>query len=550
MLFSCIVEDLPPAFAESASFDVLIKNGTVYDGISEEARKADIAIRGDRIAAMDDLSQASAPKVIDATGLIVAPGFIDIHTHSDFNPFLNRDSPHKILQGVTTEVAGNCGMSAVPAPTNVHEEIRRIWAREGVLLPGKLPGWQSVAEYVFALESAGLRANLAFLAGHGNIRQAVIGLRPSPAERGEIEEMTEILKQALAEGALGLSLGLTYIPGIYASQEELEALARAVKDADALLAVHMRSEGKNLIPSIQETIGLAGKTGARVEISHLKAAGVKNWPSIGEALRLIEEARAKGLEIYADAYPYEASYAELGVVLPNEIYGAPNRLELIRDPALRPQSLAVVRDNFAKNGVETRRIVIAETHLPEHRRFEGKSLDTIAKEENRDALEILFDVLARENFEASGFSFSQNPEIVKQVLSQSYVSVGSDNVADFARKPHPRVFGTFPRFLEWTREGNPAGLGEAVARMTYLPAKVLGLVERGRLVEGAFADVVIFDLAKIAAPATYEEPTRYAEGMEYVIVNGKLAVERGEILPTLSGQVLRSRRKGSPVTRA
>ncbi len=534
-------------YAQDEYFDVLIKNGTVYDGFSDHGRRWDIGIRDGKIAALGDLSGGRGKTEINAAGLTIAPGFIDIHTHSDFNPFLNSQSLHKIYQGVTTEVVGNCGMSAAPVFGRHEKEIQGVWLREGVVIPENI-SWQSVEEYAHALESRGLITHFALLVGHGNIRSAVMGFEPRKATEGEILQMRKLLRESLEQGALGFSLGLCYLPGIFADESEILALAEETKSAGGILAVHMRSEGKKLIESLEEILAVTRKTRVPLEISHLKAAGVRNWGKINQAFSLIELARKEGLVVWADAYPYAASAAELGVILPDEIYQSPERLKILSDSGKRDEVKRKITEEFEKNGTSLTRVVIAKTNLPAHQAYEGRSVADIAEAVHRDPLDVLIDLLAEENFQISAFFFSQNPEIVKRVIQKEYVSIGSDNIADFGPKPHPRVYGTFPRVIEkLVREEKLLSLGEAIRKMTSLPAAVLGLEKRGSLSLDYYADIVIFDLKEFKSEASYENPARLAQGMKYVLVNGKVVLEDGKGTGVLAGQVLR-RKKGSVVT--
>ncbi|HNV85498.1 MAG TPA: D-aminoacylase [Candidatus Omnitrophota bacterium] len=528
-------------YSQEKKFDLIIRNGTVYDGTGGEARHADLAILGERIAGIGDFSGVPAAKVIDARGLVVAPGFIDIHTHSDFNPFLQPGSPHKLLQGVTTEVAGNCGMSAAPLIGDMREKVFEVWQREGVAIPEHVPTWDSVGEYLEALERAGLLTNFVFLVGHGNLRWSVMKDASRKASPEESKEMEGLLRQSIAEGAFGLSLGLVYLPGTYAGKDELIGLAKTLKESDSLLTVHMRSEGRRLIESVDEVLEIAEASGTRLEISHLKAAGFKNWQKIDPALRRIEDAKQKGFEVFGDVYPYEAAFAELGVILPEEIYEAPDRVALLKNPEKRSELKRLTQKELDESGSIPEQFMIAAVKLSKHKSYEGKTLAEIAKMEGKDPLDALFDLLAEENFLVSAFSFSQDPAVVKHIAQKEYVSIGSDNMSDFGPKPHPRTYGTFPRFLQWVRDGKVVPLSDAIRKMTGLPADVLGLSDRGRIREGEYADIVIFDLAKIESPATYEDPKEYARGVEWVLVNGAVVVEQGKYNGRFAGQVLRKK---------
>lgn len=539
-----------PALAQGDEYDVLIRNGAVYDGLLEQPRPVDIGIRGPNIVAIGILSGVPAKLTIDASGLAVAPGFIDIHTHSDFNPLLNPGSLHKIYQGVTTEVVGNCGMSAAPVCGAHEDEMPRLWLREGVVIPEKIP-WKTVREYFDALPRGRLVTNLAFLAGHGNIRSCVMGFEASRATPGQIQEMRKLLGEAMRDGAFGLSLGLTYLPGIFADEEELLALAEETEAQGGILSVHMRSEGKKLVESVQEVIRIAETNGVLVEISHLKAAGVRNWPKMNKVLKLIESAQSRGVAVFADAYPYEASFAELGVVLPEEIYRSPDRVKLLADKDKREELKKMVTKEFDKSGISLMNVKIAQTQHAEHKRYEGRRVAEAAQSEGKDPLDFLFDLLVEENFEVSAFSFSQDPEIVKRVIKKFYVSVGSDSIADFGPMPHPRAYGTFPRVIEkFVGSEEALSLGEAVRKMSFVPARVLGLRQRGTLAVGNFADLLIFDPKEVKSRADYEHPRRRARGMRYVFVNGTAVIADGRPTGAATGYVLVRERIGSAVTRA
>ena len=537
-------------FAQSETFDLIIKGGTVYNGVTEDGRIADVGIQGDKIIRVGDLSQSVAEKIIDASGLIVAPGFIDMHTHSDFNPLLEPHAVHKVSQGVTSEVVGNCGMSAAPLYGFQEKAVHEVWLREGEPLPADIP-WHGVAEYFEEVQGRGLMTNLAFLAGHGNLRACAMGYEARKATSQEMEGMISLLNQAMDDGAFGMSLGLVYLPGAYADESELNALALEVKKRGGLVATHMRSEGKTLIESLTETLTMARKTGVRLEISHLKAAGVRNWPKIDQAISMIEQAQSEGLEIYADAYPYEAAAAELGVLLPDEIYQDANRVALLKDKSKRAAIKKRVLEEFEKSGLTLSQIEISQVSLPEDKIYEGKTVADVALAEKKDPVDALLDLLAREDFQVSAFSFTQNPAIVSRVVAKDYVSIGSDSIADFGLKPHPRVYGTFPRVIEkFVKKEKTLSLGRAIHKMTVLPAGVLGVKDRGCLKEGCYADVAVFDLNALQSNASYENPSQLSSGVKYVLVNGEIVFENGKGTGVLAGQVLRHETKGSETTRA
>ncbi len=527
-----------PVSAQDKPYDFLIKDALVFDGKSVHGVKGDVALKGPFIVRVGKIDSAQARDVVNAKGLALAPGFIDAHTHSDFNPLVYADLQNKILQGVTTEVIGNCGMSAAPVLGEQEKQIRKVWAREGVVIPASLP-WKTFLEYRGALESKGLETNFVGLIGHGNLRTAVTGLAARRARPEEIEAMKKLLANAMEEGAYGISYGLVYLPGIFAEEEELVELCREAGRGGGICAFHMRSEGSGLLPAIQEAIRIGEKAGAPIQISHLKAAGKNNWGKIDKAFRLIEQARARGLKVTSDVYPYTGSYAELGVVLPDPIYQREDRIALFRDPAKRGELLAELKSYYLERKRNWAAIVIAATADPRYQRFEGKTIEEAAHETKKTPEEFLIEILADTGFEVSAFSFSQTEEVVGRVVQKPYVAIGSDSIADGTRRPHPRAYGTFPKvFREYVNEKKEFGTGEAVRKMTSLEAEHFGIKNRGRVQEGYFADLVLFDPVKIADRATYDNPKVLGPGIAWVFVNGRPVVREGKATGEKNGRFL------------
>lgn len=521
------------------TFDFLIKDAMVFDGVRFSGFRADVGIRGDRIAEVGDLRDREASQLINGKDLVLAPGFIDTHTHSDFNPTVYPDLENKLLQGVTTEIVGNCGMSAAPIIGPHAQEIRKVWSREGVAIPKKL-AWTTYAEYRSRLESKGLNTNFAGLAGHGNIRSAVMGLSPQPASQSNIEDMKKILSQAMAEGAIGISFGLVYLPGIYAKEDEIVELCREAARHSGICAFHMRSESAELLESIEEVIEIAKKAQAGVQISHLKAAGKANWPKIDEAILLMDRARLDGVRLAADVYPYTASFAELGVILPDDLFERKDREAYFKDPANREEILAKLRGYYEGKMMKWDTVMIATTARKSFRTYEGKTIKEIATEKNQEAERVLVDILAGNSFEVSAYTFSQSPEVVDKVLKYSYSAIGSDSIADGSRRPHPRAWGTFPKVLrETVSERKLLQMGDAIRKMTALPAEHFRLKDRGKIQPGYYADLVLFDPQSFTDPATYQEPKAPAKGVEWVFVNGEPAVQKGKVVGRRSGRFLK-----------
>lgn len=528
-------------YAGEKPYDYVIKGALVFDGESLRPIRQDIAISGQLIVQLGDIAREEATEVIEADGLVVSPGFIDIHTHSDFNPLIYPKLGNKILQGVTTEVVGNCGMSAAPVIGFHKQEIGNVWRREGVQIPSQI-SWERYEDYWDTLQLEGLETNFVGLVGHGNLRSAVMGMDPRPAHAAEIEEMKKILRDALQKGAWGVSFGLVYLPGISAAPDELVAICEEAAKNNGICAFHIRSEGKNLIEAIQEVIEIGKKAKAPIHISHLKAAGVNNWPKIKQAFQIIEQARAEGLRVTADAYPYTASFAELGVTLPDPLYQSPHRNPIFKDPLKRNRIVRQLERHYKDHPVSWDKIRIATVTQSQNFPLRGKSILEISEASKKTPVEVLVDLLREEEFQVSAFYFSQNESVVEEVLSKPYVAVGSDSIADGSAMPHPRAFGTFPKMLaRCQKEGGPARnpcWGKTIRQMTGLPAKIMGLEQRGKITPAFFADLVIFDPASVQDQADYQNPKNRPKGIQWVFINGKPVVREGQYKPQDSGLFL------------
>ncbi len=532
------------AHAQDKTYDFIIKDALVFDGESMEPIKQDIAITGNRIVQLGQLAREEGREVVEAEGLVAAPGFIDLHTHSDFNPFVYPDLGNKVLQGVTTEVAGNCGMSAAPVTGAHKEHIAEVWRREGVQIPSKL-SWESFQEYGEEIELKGLDTNLASLVGHGNLRSAQIAMNPRDPTPDEVEEMRKLLHEALDEGAFGVSFGLAYLPGTFSKKEELVEICREAGLKKRPCVFHMRSESKQLIEAVQEAIEIAREADAPLHISHLKASGRSNWPKIHEVFNLIEKAQSEGLAVTADAYPYTAGVAELGVILPNAIYQDPGRVARFKDLAKRGKLLRELRKHYEASPVSWDAIKIATVTQLKSFPLQGKSIQQIAGTWEKTPVEVLVELLAQEEFQVSAFYFSQSEAVMEEVLSKPYVAIGSDSIADGSASPHPRSYGTFPRILARCPKDavtrDPCW-GRSIHQMTVLPARILGLKDRGKIYPGFSADLVLFDPATVQDKADYANPKAQPVGIQWVFVNGKPAVRNGKYKPVHSGLFLTSQK--------
>lgn len=526
------------------AFDLIIRGATVYDGDSLRGMRADIAVEGDRIAAVGELGLADARRVIDGGGLVVTPGFIDAHTHSDFNQIVYRDLANKISQGVTTEITGNCGMSAAPVQGDHGKRMTAAWAREGVDISGQA-GWQTFDEYGRTLTSLGMTGNVAPLVGHGNIRSAVMGFDARKATDAELERMKDLVRQSMDEGAFGVSFGLIYLPGIFADADELAAVCGEAGKQGGVCAFHMMNEGSRMLESLDKTLAIGRETNAAIQISHLKLAGPANWTKAGEAVEKIRAARGEGLEVMADLYPYEASFAELGVILPEDLYESSDRVKQFQDTAKRGDLVTRLKKYYKARNRDWSLIRIATVGHPAFEKFSGKTIEEAAREAGQEPEAFLVDLLGATSFQTSAFSFSQSEKVITRFLKEPFTLIGSDSIADGSSFPHPRAFGTFPRvFRVYVRERQTLPFGEAVRRMTSLPARHFGIRERGEIRPGFFADLVLLRPEAVSDRADYDEPSRLSEGIVWVFVNGQPVWAGSEATGLLPGRFLRRRGSG------
>lgn len=526
------------AGAEKKLYDYLIVNAAVYDGVSILEKHVDVAIEGDTIRALGKIDIEKAAIVIEGKGLVLAPGFIDAHTHSDFNPVIYPGISNKVLQGVTTEITGNCGMSAAPVLGAHTDEVSKVWAREGVLIPEEL-AWGDFKEYAAALQKAGLVTNQASLIGHGNLRGAVMGFAARKPTRGEMKAMKKLLAESLEQGAVGLSFGLVYLPGIYADSAEIAELCGVVKKYDGVCAFHIRSEGEHLVESIREALEAGKNTGVKIQLSHLKAGGKKNWPKIDEVFMLIESYRGQGVRIAADVYPYTAGYAELSGVLPPFYYEMRDRLNYFKDKTKHDEIEARIHEYYSDQPDKWNAVAVGAIAGGKFPKYEGRTLRFIADKTKRTPERVLIELLAATDFEVSAFYFNQSEEVVKKVLLAPYTAVGSDSIADGSSFPHPRAFGTFPKiFSRFVRGEQVLVPGRAIRKMTSEPARQFGLKERGEIREGYKADLVLLSLEQIQEHSDYAHPRLESEGIRWVFVNGVPVVQDGQFKALHSGKLL------------
>ena len=508
--------------------------------------RADVLLRDGRIERIAPHLEPAAND-LDATGLVLSPGFIDIHCHSEFAALVYPRAESKVLAGVTTDVSGNCGASPFPLVGEFRERRQAEWGRHGLTLD-----WQSAAGYFDRAEASPCSVNRAVLAGHGAIRAAVVGYADRRASTEERRRMRRLLVEALEAGAWGLSSGLIYPPGCYADVDELAGLARCAADAGAFYSSHIRNEGDALLEAIDEFLDVVRRSGVRGQLSHLKASGAANWRKMPDAIRRLREARSDGLAVTADRYPYLASMTDLdSLLLPNWAVEGGRDAELARlaDPATRRRLADEIRRLHPESDYFERILIAAVTaHGPQD--VVGKTLRQVAETAGRDPLDVAFDLVLEHEAQVSAMYFSMSEENLRDVLAEPYVAIGSDaalrRLPDLAEGKgprglsHPRAYGTAGRFLgTYVRDAGLMDWQEGIRRLTSLPADIVGLADRGRLREGAWADLVVFDRDTIADRATYERPWVTPAGIRHVFVNGEPVVSEGRHTGAVPGRVLR-----------
>ncbi len=530
--------------------DLLIRDGLVVDGTGAPGRPADVLVSGERIAAIEPASGRAARRVIDARGHVVAPGFIDIHTHSDFTLPLNPRAESKIRQGVTTEVVGNCGFSVAPALSGMAEIL-------GDYLAASAPAL-TFRETTFARyldDFPPVAVNTIMQVGHNTLRLMTMGMeRRAPTSR-ERAHMESLLTEALEAGALGLSSGLFTAPGTYAEPDELVGLARVLARHGATYASHVRDEANGVLDAVREAIAVAEATGVHVQIGHLKLSGTDNWGGAATLLAEIDGARRRGLRVDCDQYPYDTATNPLRNLLPSWVQegGLPAMLERLAQPAVR----ARLRDDVARAGLnnfgaipswDAVRIAVSPT-LPDEA---GRTIGALARRRGADPLDVVCDVVVADRGATRILITSMAEADVDAITGTPWVLVGSDENARAPGgvtgrgKPHPRAYGTFARVLgRCVRERGLLTLPQAIFKMTGGAAAALGLTDRGVLASDAWADLVIFDPVTIGERATYDDPHRYAAGVSTVVVNGTVVIDGGDHTGALPGRVLRFRRRAT-----
>jgi N-acyl-D-amino-acid deacylase len=533
--------------AADAPFDIIIKGGTVYDGTGGEGHVADVAIRGDRIAGIGDFAKASAKKTIDAHGLAVAPGFINMLSWSNESLIQDGRSQSEIRQGVTTEIMGE-GESMGP----LNDRMKARIVREQTDIKFEIK-WNTLAEYLRYLEKRGISCNVASFLGATTVREYVIGLEDKQPMPEQLEEMRELVRKEMEGGALGIGTSLIYPPAFYAKTEELIELCKVAAKYQGKYISHMRSEGNQLLEGLDEVIRISREAGIPAEVYHIKAAGEKNWPKEDQLLGRIEAAQKEGLKIRANMYTYTAAGTGLDACLPpwTEDGGYPALFKRLRDPATREKIAAEVRvdsdswENLYLAAGSPEKILLVGFKSEKLKPLTGKSLAEVAKTRGKDPIETIMDLISEDESRIGTIYYVMSEENVKKELAKRWISFGSDEASQAPQgvflksNPHPRAYGNFARVLgKYTRDEKVITLPEAVRRLSALPATNLALDHRGFIQEGMFADVVVFDPATIADRATFEKPHQYAVGMKQVFVNGVQVLKDGEHTGTKPGRAL------------
>jgi dihydroorotase/N-acyl-D-amino-acid deacylase len=525
------------------TFDLIFAGGRVVDGTGAPWVRADVGISGDRIVAVGNLAGAAAKRRIDATNLVVAPGFIDMLGQSEYNVLVDNRAASKITQGITTEITGE-GRSIAPTNARMIADNRDVYTRYGVM-----PDWTTLAGYWKAFERARPALNLGTFVGAGGVRDLVIGKEERPATPGELAAMEAAVAQAMEEGAFGLSTSLAYVPDRFASTEEIIALAKVAARYGGTYITHQRDEGDGIDASLDEVFSIAREAKIPAQIYHLKTAGTRNWGRMPAVLARIESARAEGLDVSANQYPWAASSNNLDASLPLWVRegGREKLLARLRDPATRARARAdFPKDNPDWSVEPGSRILITRTLNPALKGYEGRTIAQIAKSENKDPLDVLMDIVIADRANTGRVTFSMKEDDVRTALAHPLVSMGTDSGAKAEdgifseERSHPRAWASTARILgKYVRDEKVLTLEEAIRKMTSLPASRMGLADRGILRPGMAADVVVFDPATVRDRSTYADPIHYSAGIPYVCVNGQLVVDDGRLTDARPGRALK-----------
>jgi dihydroorotase/N-acyl-D-amino-acid deacylase len=534
--------------AQDDVFDVVIRNGRIIDGTGSPWYAGDVGIRAGRIAAIGRLDGAAARQTVDAAGKVVAPGFIDMLGQSELSILIEPSLPSKIFQGITTEITGEGG-SAAPLDDSIIAADRADYDRYGIT-----PDWRTLGEYFARLERQGIGINLASYVGATQVRRMVLGDSNRTPTDGELERMKALVRDAMRDGAVGVSTALQYPPAPYASTEELIALAAEAAKLGGVYASHMRSEGDRIDAALDETFRIGREAGIPVEIWHLKVAGKRNWGRMPHVVARIDSARRAGIDVAADTYAYPAWFNSMSAFVPPWAHdgGTASLLQRLRDPATRRRirrdmlTPSTTWDNEWQEIPGPQAVIIGVVRTPALEPYLGKTLAEVAAMRRTDPLETLLDLLVEDEAATSVAVFGMSERDVALALEQPWVSIDNDSQGTAPDgplgrlHPHPRAYGTFPRILrKYVREQHRLTLEEAIRKFSSLPAQRMRLGDRGVLKVGMWADVVVFDPDSVRDRATFADPNQLSEGMRWVLVNGIPVIADGQATGALPGQVIR-----------
>jgi dihydroorotase/N-acyl-D-amino-acid deacylase len=529
-------------------FDVIVRNGLVVDGSGAPAFKGDVAVKDGRIAAIGRLADARADRIIDAKGMIVAPGFIDMLGQSELSLLVDPRLPSKIFQGITTEITGE-GESVAPLNDAMIAQNQPGYDHYGIK-----PDWRTLAHYFARLEKQGIGINMGTYVGAASVREMVIGYGDRAPNAAELEQMQALVQQAMREGARGLSTALQYPPAPYASTGELIALASIAARSGGIFASHMRSEGNAEDTALDETFRIGREAAIPVEIFHLKTSGRHNWGKMPHVIARIEAERAAGVDVGADTYAYTAWENDMAAFVPPWAHDGGNEklLERLQDPALRARmrkEMTTPTSAWDNEWLEIKGpqdVLICSVNNPELEKYLGKRVSEIAAEWHEDGIDTIFDFLVKDKAGTYVSVFGMDEADVALALQQPWVSIDNDAGGTSPEgllgkdHPHPRAYGTFPRILKkYVRDEHKLSLADAIRKFSALPAQRMRLADRGVIRQGLWADLVVFDADTIHDVATYAEPNQLSVGMQYVLVNGVPVVAEGRMTGKLPGKVLR-----------
>jgi len=524
-------------------FDLLFKNAKVVDGTNSPWYIADVAVKDGKIAKIGKISESSATKVVDAKGCILSPGFIDVHSHSDYGVLRYKLNESRILQGITTELAGDCGTSPMPIVPERRDLLEKY---VGFLNDGVQLEWTDAKGYLDAVEKNGTSVNFAMMVGHGSIRIAAMGFDDREPTPEELDEMRRYTRESMEQGCFGLTTGFIYPPGCFATNDEAIELAKVVAEYGGFYKSHMRYEGDNILQSVEDTIEVGIKAGLPVQIDHHKITGRKNWKYKGHAtLALVEKSRERGIDVTIDQYPYRASATTLTSAVPQWAHegGLSKMVERLKDPEMRKKIIQEIRGHYESSERLWSDVFVTSVPSEKNSWVKGKNIQEIADTLGKDPFDTAIDLMIEEDGDVRQLTFGMCEEDIELIMKNPYTMIGSDGGAsplETKDVPHPRLYGTFPRVIsEYCRERKLFPLETAIHKMTGFPAARIGFHDRGVIKEGMNADLVLFDFDKIKDTPTFTKPNAACEGILQVYVNGVLTAENGVHTGALAGKVIR-----------